>query len=256
MQWSAHRVGGPQHATRQTLITFPLQIGKIHPLAADDTYIVSDLHLGSEYFGRENFLRFLDGLPDGAGLVLNGDTIDEPGDPLPAEHERVLERLVDESRRRRVVWVYGNHDETFALPDPGGVEFVRRFEVDGRLLVVHGDQLDSVMPRHGLFKAWFKRLHRLRLRLGFQDVHVASYAKRWGLLYRVLSNHVARRALAAAERGGFEAVTCGHTHAPMEIERQGRRYLNTGAWTEEPHYYVVVAGGRIDLKVYPNGLLP
>jgi UDP-2,3-diacylglucosamine pyrophosphatase LpxH len=161
-------------------------------------------------------------------------------------------RLVAESSKRPVIWVFGNHDESFVLDEPGQIQFVDRLEV-GDLLVVHGDKLDNVMPRHGVFKALFKRFHRLRIRLGSPDIHVAQYAKRWGLLYRVLTDHVARRALDTAQRAGFEVITCGHTHAPMEVTKDGRRYLNTGAWTEEPHHYVAVTDGRIDLKVYPNG---
>ncbi|MDA0337581.1 MAG: metallophosphoesterase, partial [bacterium] len=181
-------------------------------MAADgDTYIVSDLHLGSAYFRWENFVRFLDALPAGVRLVLNGDTIDEPGDPLPAAHEDVVHRLVRESRERSVIWVHGNHDESFGLADAGNIQFVRRWEVADTLLVLHGDQLDGVMPKHGLFKKIFKKFHRLRVRLGFPDMHVAHYAKRWDLLYRVLNEHVARRAIEAARRDGFRAVTCGHT---------------------------------------------
>jgi UDP-2,3-diacylglucosamine pyrophosphatase LpxH len=227
-----------------------------HRLAAEgDTYIVSDLHLGSEYFRLENFVCFLDTLPGGVSLVLNGDTIDEPGNSLSAEHEAVVQRLVAESKQRPVVWIHGNHDESFGLDDPGGIQFARRWEVDRVLLVLHGDQLDGVMPRHGLFKILFKKFHRLRIRLGFPDVHVADYAKRFGLLYRVLSKHVARRALDAAQREGFGAVTCGHTHAPMELERGGLRYLNTGAWTEVSNHYVAVTEGgrRVELRVFANG---
>lgn len=218
-----------------------------------DTYIVSDLHLGNRYFRPEVFLGFLDQLPAGAGLVLNGDIVDDPRERLPASHLAVLQRLADESRQRPLVWVYGNHDAGFAPADPGRIEFVQRWEVGGQLLVVHGDRLDSVMPRHRLFRALFKVFHRLRIRLGFPDVHVAQYAKRWGLLYRVLNLHVAHRAMDTAAREGFAAITCGHTHAPMDLVRQGQRYLNTGAWTEEPHHYLAVCDGRMDLRVYPNG---
>ena len=223
--------------------------------ADDDTYIVSDLHLGSAYFRRENFVRFLDTLPAGARLVLNGDILDEPGNPLSPEHAAVVRRLVAESYERPVVWVHGNHDESVALDDPGRIQFVRRWAVDDTLLVLHGDQLDGIMPRHGLFRLFFKKLHRLRIRLGFADVHVAHYAKRWSLLYRVLNEHVARRAIDAARREGFGAVTCGHTHAPMEWERDGHRYLNTGAWTEEPNHYVSVTegGDKVELQVFANG---
>lgn len=216
------------------------------------SYIVSDLHLGNAYFDRQAFLSWLDSLPRGARLVLNGDTIDDPRDPLPEAHRKVLERLVTESAQRPVVWVYGNHDEDLSLDDTGQIEFVDRWSLDQRLLALHGDELDSVMPKHGLFKATFKFFHKIRIALGFPDVHVAHYAKKWGYLYRVLNEHVARRAVRAAGELGFEAVVCGHTHAAMDIEVDGRRYLNTGAWTEKPHCYVRADGEGIVLCSVPE----
>jgi hypothetical protein len=106
------------------------------------------------------------------------------------------------------------------------------------------------MPRHGLFRAVFKILHRCLILAGFPNVHVALYAKKWGFLYRVLNDHVAGKAIREAEARGFAAITCGHTHAAMELKRAGRRYLNTGCWTEEPHYYLRVQGERVDLCVF------
>ena len=71
-------------------------------------------------------------------------------------------------------------------------------------------------------------------------MHVAEYAKTWGLLYRVLNERAARNAVPVAEQSGFEAITCGHTHAAMDIKQGGKRYINTGAWTERPLHYVRV----------------
>ena len=217
------------------------------------TFVVSDLHLGNEYFSHEKFLSWLDGVPEGAQLILNGDIVDNPVVELVAEHHSVLQRLVKESEERLVVWVYGNHDRDFKLEDFGQIQFTNRWEIERRLLVVHGDELDGLMQRHRLFKLAFKFLHRLRIALGLPDVHVAKYAKKWGFLYRVLNDHVAHKALDEAAALGFEAVTCGHTHASMDLERGGTRYLNTGAWTEEPHYYVAVSADGINLFCYQNG---
>ena len=219
-------------------------------MSSETAFIVSDLHLGSKFFHCEQFLSWLDQLPAGARLILNGDIIDEPPKPLPCEHREVVDRLVEESHRRPLVWIYGNHDEDFVMENPGEIEFVDTWEIDRRLLVMHGATLDNVMPRHGFFKWAFKRFHRLRTALGFGHVHVAEYAKKWAFLYRVLNEHVARNALKAAGKLGFAAIVCGHTHAAMEIERDGRRYLNTGAWTEKPLHYLEVTGERISLQVY------
>ena len=50
---------------------------------------------------------------------------------------------------------------------------------------------------------------------------------------------------AAAEiaNRGFDAVVFGHTHRPGETDLgDGRRYFNTGAWLNDPHYLQIDAG--------------
>jgi UDP-2,3-diacylglucosamine pyrophosphatase LpxH len=216
-------------------------------------YIVSDLHIGSEFFHRDNFIAWLDGLPDAARLVLNGDIIDEPEKPLLIDDQSVIARLVEESYRRSLVWVYGNHDAGVVLDDSGQIQFVNRWSIDARLLIVHGDRFDEMMPRHGVFRALFRFWHRVLKSMGFFKGHVAFYAKRWKFFYNKLNEHVAQKALREARDHHFEAVTCGHTHAAMDIERDGVRYLNTGAWTEMPHHYIRVDADGIHLNMVANG---
>ncbi len=215
-------------------------------------YIVSDLHLGNAYFHQRAFCAWLGALPEEATLILNGDVIDDPRRALPAEHEEVLQQLIAESHRRRIIWVYGNHDAGFHIDDAGAIEFVDEWAIERQLLVVHGNDLDDVMPRHGVFKWLFRRVHHLCVALGWRDMHVAEYAKKWGLLYRVLNERVARNALRTAAERGFAAITCGHTHAAMDIERDGQRYLNTGAWTERPLHHVRIQGTQIELCIYED----
>lgn len=215
-------------------------------------FIVSDLHLGSAYFYHRNFSSWLDALPKGVPLVLNGDVLDEPGQTLPDAHRAVLERLVSESQSRLVIWVHGNRDAQFKLAEPGRIRFVDSWRLDQRLLVVHGHRLDQLMPRYAAFKWAFRCLHHCRIRLGRRDAHVAEYAKKWPLLYRVLNEHVARNALRVARQEGVEAIVCGHTHAAMALERQGRRYFNTGAWTEKPLHFLEVAPDCMVLRTYSH----
>ena len=214
------------------------------------SFIVSDLHLGSPYFYADNFLYWLDRLPPGDTLILNGDTIDAPGQALSDDHEAVLKRLVQESYCRPLIWVYGNHDKSFRASETGKIRFVESWTIGQRLLVVHGDNFDQIMPRYALLKDGFKYMHRALVKLGMPDVHVAYFAKKWNFLYRVLNGHVARKALKTAKHEGYEAVTCGHTHASMDIEEAGVRYINTGAWTEKPHYYIEVDEEKIVLHTF------
>jgi len=167
---------------------------------------------------------------------------------LPPRHQAALDRLRAESQRRRIVWVRGNHDERYVLPDPGRIEFVPFFEIGRRLFVSHGYDFDNIMPYHRLFINLFRFLHRVRVRLGAPAVHVAHYAKKFKLLYRVLQNHVAMNAVQHARERGFAAATCGHTHSIEDRTVQGIRYLNTGAWTEPPLVYLAVMDEGMELR--------
>ena len=224
-------------------------------MASQHSFIISDLHLGSEFFCREKFLSWLEDLEPEAQLILNGDIIEDSASALCAEHRAVLERLVQESHRRPLVWIYGNHDADLVLEDSGRIKFAHQWAIGQRLLVMHGNSLDKIMPRHRVFKKLFSLFHHVLMFLGFQRMHVAQYAKKWAFLYKFLNRHVAEEALRAAREKGFEAVTCGHTHAAMEMRQDGRRYLNTGAWTEEPLHYIAVNAREIGLHIYDGRLV-
>ena len=91
-------------------------------------------------------------------------------------------------------------------------------------------------------------MHDLRVKLGARPVHVAQYAKRWKSFYGYLRKNVMLNAVNYAATNGFEAVSCGHTHFAEEQFINGIKYLNTGAWTERPTYYVRVSDNEIVLK--------
>jgi UDP-2,3-diacylglucosamine pyrophosphatase LpxH len=210
--------------------------------------IVSDLHIGMPHFRRGAFIRMVKSLDAETALVLNGDTIDNPRQQLEPEDEAVVDLLREESLHRRVIWVFGNHDETYQMSNPGRIEFRQHLELGNRLMIIHGDDFDLVMPRSLWFIRLFKIAHEIRLHLGAPPVHVAELAKRWTpFLYRVLTEEVKKNAVICALEGGFDAITCGHTHYPEDSLCEGVRYINTGSWTEEPLYYLSVDADEIRL---------
>jgi len=210
--------------------------------------IVSDIHLGSRYCRVAEFLRFMDDLPPGADLVLNGDVVDRWHHAIPDEHKPVLEAIRRESLNRRVVWVRGNHDDGFVLKDPRKVEFADSYELGSRLFASHGYDFDNVMPYHETFIKLFRAMHHLRILLGAEPVHVAYYAKKFAPLYNVLRRHVTMNAIEHGRENGFEVVTCGHTHYVEEVAQDGVRYINTGSWTEKPICCVEVGEKEIGLR--------
>lgn len=210
--------------------------------------IVSDLHIGSGYFKFSPFERFIKELPADYELIMNGDIIDSPYAKLASSDRRVLDLIKEISYRRKVVWIRGNHDNGFTPPRFGNTIFKSSHSIDRRLLITHGDDFDDIMPRSRLFIKAFKFMHNLRVKLGAKPVHVAEYAKKWKFFYRVLRKNVAFNAVNCAVEQGFDAVACGHTHYPEDFVLNGVRYINTGAWTEFPAYYLHVTADDITLN--------
>lgn len=100
-------------------------------------------------------------------------------------------------------------------------------------------------------------MHDLRVKLGARPVHVAEYAKKWETFYKVLRKNVMINAVNYARQNGYEAVTCGHTHYAEDRVFNNMRYINTGAWTEFPAFYLLVTAGEMTLKrIEPSFKLP
>jgi UDP-2,3-diacylglucosamine pyrophosphatase LpxH len=210
--------------------------------------IVSDLHLGSRYFFHKYFKRLVETIPDNYELILNGDIIDNPLAELMPPHQRILDSIKEFSHTQRVVWVKGNHDNGYIPRDFGNVHFRRIYNLQNKILITHGDNFDEIMPRNRIFIKAFKKMHDLRIKLGARPVHVAHYAKKWEAFYKVLCKNVMMNAVSCAIENGYGAVTCGHTHAPEDKVFKGVRYINTGAWTEFPAFYLHATPEGLALK--------
>jgi UDP-2,3-diacylglucosamine pyrophosphatase LpxH len=91
-------------------------------------------------------------------------------------------------------------------------------------------------------------IHDIMIKFGSSPVHVANYAKKFELLYKVLRDNVMKNAVNCALENGYEAVICGHTHYPEDRVYNGIRYMNTGAWTESPAFYLQMIGNEITLN--------
>jgi UDP-2,3-diacylglucosamine pyrophosphatase LpxH len=225
-----------------------LKIGERFTLHEMKAIIVSDLHIGSHYFLYDDFERFLGNVSEDYELILNGDIIDNPYENLKPPHQRILNLIEQRSYRQKVVWVRGNHDNGYVPKGFEKVHFKGLYNLGHRLLIAHGDDFDEIMPKNQGFMQAFKMMHDLRVKLGARPVHVAQYAKKWEIFYKFLRKNVMINAVNCAMENGYEAVTCGHTHHPEDIVFNGIRYINTGAWTESPVFYIQVTGDELYLK--------
>ena len=233
------------------------------------TVWISDLHLGTPGCNAELLLDFLKSI-ECETLYLVGDIVDgwqlRKGWYWPAAHNDVVRCVLKMAKRgARVVYVPGNHDETlrdFIGLHFGGVEVLPEdihVTADGRrLLVLHGDQFDSVV----MYARWLAFLGDSAYTMLLKsNVLVNRVRRAFGLPYWSLAAHLKKRvknavafisqfeevvAHAAAERH-VDGVVCGHIHS-AEIRRFGDvTYYNDGDWVESCTALVEHADGAIEI---------
>ncbi len=214
--------------------------------------IVSDLHIGSRHFLLHDFQRFLENLPEDHELILNGDIINNFYIELPPSHRWILDLIKQISFHRKVVWIPGNHDIGYIPERFGYVEFKKVYTLENRVLIAHGQDFDKITSKNQTFIKAFKIMHKLRVKLGAKPVHVTQYAKKWKILYKIFRNNVMMNAVKCAIENGYKAVICGHTHFPEDRFFNGIRYINTGAWTESPAFFLQITGDKMNLKTLPE----
>ncbi len=232
---------------------------------------ISDVHLGTRGC-RAAFLADFLRRVSCQHLYLVGDIIDGwrlrkswYWDP---SHDEVLRLVLRHSRAgTEVTYIPGNHDEMFRDwlkldLEIGGIR-LRQDAVHvtadrRRLLVMHGDEFDSVV-RYAKFLAllgdgaytvalvvnrWFNSVRR---RLGYPYWSLSAWLKRQ-VKEAVKAIDRFELALAGeARRRGFDGVVCGHIHHAEMREVAGVLYLNDGDWVESCTALVEHHDGRLEL---------
>ncbi len=216
-----------------------------------ETWITSDVHLGSRQCRVGIFRAFLERIPADVRLIFNGDVVTRlrREGKLPDSHRAALERLRELSQRQEVIWIGGNHDRSFRLRGEHAITFATSYKVGKTLYITHGDRFDHLMPTLRFLLLPVKVVYEFCTRVVGSKTHVTDFAKRFPGVYRILNGHVMRNATSFAAEEGFRAVTCGHTHHPENQELGGVRYFNTGCWTEDAaHVLVVREDESLDLR--------
>ena len=232
---------------------------------------ISDTHLGTRGC-RADFLADFLRRVSCQHLFLVGDIID--GWRLRRSwywdqtHDEVLRLILRHARGgAQVTYIPGNHDEMFRAwlslgLEVGGIRLRRDAEhvtaMGRRLLVMHGDEFDSVvcyarflaLLGDGAYRAalainhWFNIVRR---RLGYPYWSLSAWLKRQ-VKEAVKAIDRFEFALAAeARRRGFDGVVCGHIHHAEMREVGGVLYINDGDWVESCTALVEHMDGRLEL---------
>ena len=212
-------------------------------------------------------------------LYLVGDIIDfwylAKRKPWPAQHSEVVQAVLRKAQQgTRVILIPGNHDETlrrYCGLSLGPVEVVDRCihqTADGqRLLVLHGDQFDSVVRCSPLLAMVGSNLYDVLLRM---NAWIHAVRSRLGRDYWSLSAAIKMRVkravqyigryeeavVRAARHQQVDGVVCGHIHRAEITRMEDILYLNCGDWVESCTAIVEQRDGRMELLHWPATAQP
>jgi UDP-2,3-diacylglucosamine pyrophosphatase LpxH len=266
-------------ASLTNVTNFPI----VHPVVPERTLgerrkfrtiWISDIHLGTKGCNASMLIDFLDHT-DSETMYLVGDIIDgwrlKKKFYWPPEHNDIVWRVLKRARRgTRIVYIPGNHDEMvrpFCGMNFGGVE-IKRADVhttadERRLLVLHGDEFDTIMLAHRWLAFVGDALYHVMMGL---NGWVNAIRNGLGLPYWSLSKaakHKVKNAVefiskyeevvarAASERG-VDGVVCGHIHTAEMRDFDGIAYYNDGDWVEGCNALVEHFDGTMEILHWPD----
>ncbi|MBD3633828.1 MAG: UDP-2,3-diacylglucosamine diphosphatase [Methylophaga sp.] len=230
---------------------------------------ISDIHLGFRGCSADFLLDFLHKV-ECDYLYLVGDIIDvwEMKKKMfwPQAHNNVIRTLLGKAKHNtKVIYVPGNHDEMLRDYDGavfGNVEIqneVIHTTADNRkLLILHGDQFDSVVKISPLLAKvgsrlyeWLLRANRyvnlVRRKLGFSYWSLAAFLKhKVKNAVQYISNFEEAVAHEAA-RQGVDGVVCGHIHRAEIARHHNVDYYNCGDWVESCTALVEHPNGEMEI---------
>jgi UDP-2,3-diacylglucosamine pyrophosphatase LpxH len=233
------------------------------------TIWLSDTHLGTRECRAQALLDFLDA-HDCDYLYLVGDIIDfwrlRRSPHWPQLHSDVVRKVLSKARSGTLVTlVPGNHDEYFRKfcdLQLGNLVVSREAlhqTVDGSLLlVVHGDEFDTVTVHHRWLAVlgdvgydWLVCLNRwynqVRRSVGLGYWSLAAAVK--GRVKQAVSfiSHFEDALAREAVRRRVAGIVCGHIHKAELRMIRGVLYCNTGDWVESCTALVEDETGRLEL---------
>jgi len=239
---------------------------------------ISDVHLGTRGSQAEMLLDFLK-QTESEHLYLVGDIVDgwrlKRSWYWPQSHNDVIQKILRKARKgTRVVYLPGNHDEGFRSYTGvrfGGIaimdEAVHTTADGRRLLVIHGDQFDTVV-RHFKILAHigdtaYMLLLRLntvvniiRRKLGFQYWSISAYLKHKTKKAVEYIGHYETTLAEEARRRGVDGIVCGHIHTAEMRDFEGVLYCNDGDWVESCTALVEHHSGELEIIRWAERAVP
>jgi UDP-2,3-diacylglucosamine pyrophosphatase LpxH len=185
-------------------------------------------------------------------LIVNGDLFDSwDFRRLKSSHWKVLSKMRQIAKNKKVVWIGGNHDgPSEMISHLIGLDFVDEYEFQSggvKILALHGDVFDDFISEHPLLTKAADYVYRTAQRL-YGGSSLAPMVKRSSKTFLRCSEHVKERAKSYAKSKGADVVCCGHTHMAEKDDIGPVAYYNCGCWTENECHYLAIKDGCVSLN--------
>lgn len=220
------------------------------------TICISDTHLGTRDCKAEllsNFLKhhkcdnlFL------VGDILDGWAIQQKKWYWDKHHSEVVQKILKLSKKTKVVYIAGNHDEILRplIPyniDLANISIVNQLEYKSilgkRILIIHGDLFDGISDIAPWLNFFGNTLYDLALSFNNSFNQVRRHC---GFGYWSISKYLKNKVKGAVDfifkfeeniieyckKRNFDGVICGHIHNAEIKSIHEIEYWNCGDWVE------------------------
>jgi len=206
--------------------------------------IISDTHIGSNFYKSDILLEFLKNETYDQ-LILAGDIIDFL--KIPMFTERCMEILKVISCSRDIIYIVGNHDESFvklAGKNLLGINFVKKYEFSegGRKFrIEHGDEYDKGVIHNRIFVKLLSVIQNI-LEIAFSFDFTSWWTEKQIKKHKLRSViHILRH------NDDIDVFIMGHTHNPEALiwineDQNIKTYINAGDWVTHQTYVTICDG--------------
>ncbi|MEK7481922.1 MAG: UDP-2,3-diacylglucosamine diphosphatase [Patescibacteria group bacterium] len=222
-------------------------------MAKIDTFIVSDIHLGSAVSRAKELLSVLKA-HNFDRLILLGDIFDDLNfSNLEKDHWELLSYIQELSNPKRnieIVWVLGNHDELIfkVISHFIGItvtqEYIWKYKNE-KYLAIHGHQFDRFLANNKFVSDIASFIYIILQR---SSLRLSRFVKRASKKWLRLSEKIAQGAARHAFKMGVRYVFCGHIHREAAEIISGVNYFNVGCWTDIPSIFITI--GEDGIKIH------
>jgi UDP-2,3-diacylglucosamine pyrophosphatase LpxH len=236
---------------------------------------ISDVHLGFLGCKAEQLNEFLNEL-NCKKLFLVGDIIDfwamKENFYWPKEHQKVLDKLKEmQDSGTDVLYITGNHDDPLRSQEDADkfIKSDKRFKkiidkanafkvvdshihqskVQGKILIIHGDQFDVVTSNIKWLSKFGGVLYEILLKFN------RPLSKKLKSLTKKTVNKASNFQMNVqrlCRKEGYKGLLCGHTHLPQIKQNIDYVYFNTGDWIEACTAITEDLEGSFELKSFTN----